>query len=174
MSSITRVIRMVFHRLNDPNSDADPEVEYVQDVESDLDCSVLTIRVESNDEVWDAEVLEDFVVNNVDPLNKGIMLRCDDTFMIELLEPKDGATIHDYWTDLRFTADPTYSELIGNEFIPNTKNGFRVLLVNPSMQVGPLGIASHLLRKANGGLLSVYIADDQNVEMTVEYATLSS
>jgi len=174
MASITRVIRMVFHRLNDPNADSDESVEVVPDVEADLDCSIMTIRVESDDTTWDVSQLETFVEENLDPLDRGIMLRCDDTFMIELLEPKDGATIHDYWTDLRFNADPTYSELIGNEFIPNTKNGFRVLLVNPAMNVGPQGIAEHLLRKANGGLVSVYVADDQNAELTVEYDVLSS
>jgi hypothetical protein len=167
MASATETVRMVFHRMNDSSVDGDPEVDDVPDVVSDLDCSILTITMESHEMVWMDEDFALFIANQVKPLDKGIMLACDDDFMIELLEPKDGNTIHDFWTDLRFNTDPTFSTLLGTEFIPNTKNGFRVLIVHPAMTIGAFGLAQHLLQKANGGLTSVKIIDHLGEETLV-------
>lgn len=167
-------IRMVFHRLAADNENEFDSTFEEHNVISDLDCALLNIECQSPNDGWDNTALLIFLRTFALPLNKGIMLRCDDPFMIELLEPKNGATIHDFWTDLRFNNDPTYAELLGTEFIANTKNGFRVLIVNPQIPVGPVGIAEYLLRKGQGNIVSVKITDDTNSSISMEYSNLSS
>lgn len=90
------------------------------------------------------------------------VIQKDDPFLIHLLEPRTGATVHNLLNDIR-AMEESY-RVLGDTVPPDTINGYRVVVFNPDYYVTTLEGLAKFIRENLG---SQFTADDR-VAITIE------
>ncbi len=95
-----------------------------------------------------ASVLEDYAAEARELLHKAHILRADDPYLVNLLEPKAGGTRHTlieaYKAEL---TDYLYVSVPSNTVPPETINGYKVIVLGSGYHVTQEDLAALLLRK---------------------------
>lgn len=117
-----------------------------------IDSKDLTITVEYySEESVDLNLLKKVLNNAASYIDNRMIIQNDDPYLIHLLEPKTGATIHNMLNDIRAMED-SY-RLLGDTLPPDTINAYKITIFNKDSYTATMeGIARFIRRKLEGDL----------------------
>lgn len=94
-----------------------------------IDVKNLTVTLEHvTDTPIDLNVLQNILNSATDLVNNRIVIQNDDPYLIHLLEPKTGATVHNMLNEIRGMGE-SY-KLLGDTLPPDTINAFKLTVFN--------------------------------------------
>lgn len=120
----------------------------------------------STEEPFDLNKLVDLKNKLTKNLNGAILIQNDDPYLIQLIEPKSGNTVHNLLNSLR-EEDYVY-RLLGTTQPPDTRNGYKVYVVNSKYITATMeGLATFILNHQNMGYLNTRLVNQVNIKNTV-------
>jgi hypothetical protein len=99
-----------------------------------------------SDESFDAGLISSSAAKFDAVLDGGIVINVQDPFMVHVLEPKSGATVHNRLNELKANMTNYESAVLGTTVPPETLNGYTVLVLGNSYDVTLEGLALWMLR----------------------------
>lgn len=128
---------------------------------------VIKLKVEvAPENVFDLRLMEAVEQQLLRYMDKGAVIQRDDPYLIHLLEPKSGATVHDFLNELRALGFKQH-RLLGETVPPETLNGYKVLVLGEGYTATLEGIAEFLMRNTAEEISEITIYDgDYTVRIT--------
>lgn len=114
---------------------------------NEIDAKTVTIKLKTDlpaSAAFDMRNMESVALQLLTFIDKGAVIQRDDPYLIHLLEPKSGATVHDFLNELRALGYKKH-RLLGQTVPPDTLNGFRVLVLGEGYTATLEGLAEFLL-----------------------------
>lgn len=122
-------------------------------------------------ETFSAEELKDTLTAIDKILDGGLVINVQDPYMVHVLEPKSGNTVHNRLNELKRVLTGKEYAIIGNTIPPETLNGYIALVLGADYDVTLEGLAEWILRsypsltsiKLDDGKITVELGQDDLV-----------
>lgn len=129
-----------------------------------IDSKTVDIRLKSvvnSNETFDLRTLIEVADNLKRDISKGAIIQYDDPYLIHLLEPKSGATVHNLLNEIRTKIPAKGHRVFGKSVPPETLNGFSVLVLGNGLSATLEGVAEWILRNSRKEVTEVTIYDGE-------------